>query len=327
MHARVLHVTAAGAEGGAIQAVRPLEDVDRSLRNLGIALMLVSLGGIALAVWLGRMVARTALRPVAQLTEAAEHVARTRDLSRRMDTSGKRRAEPARRELQHHARGSRRSRRRRSASSSRTPRTSCARRSRACARTSRCWPTRTLLSPDGPRGGCCATSSRQLEELTALVTDLVDLARGVEPELDMEDVRLDSSSTEAVERARRHAPDKAFSRRARAVHGARRPGPARPRGRNLLDNAAKWSPPGGAIEVSAARRRAVGARPRAGYRRSGHPARLRPLLPRVRARGLPGSGLGLAIVRQVAELHGGSVSVETPRGGGARFRLRIPLTS
>ena len=89
----------------------------------------------------------------------------------------------------------------------------------------------------------------QLGELTVLVTDLVDLARGDEPALVAEDVRLDMLVADAVERARRHAPDKVFfaeldpslvkgvpARLDRAVS-------------NLLDNAAKWSPPGGQVEV------------------------------------------------------------------------------
>jgi len=82
VHARVY--TAPLSTGDALQAVRPLEEVDNTLRDLGFALLLISLGGIALAVWLGRLVARAALMPVKQLTETTEHVARTRDLSRRI---------------------------------------------------------------------------------------------------------------------------------------------------------------------------------------------------------------------------------------------------
>ena len=41
------------------------------------------------------------------------------------------------------------------------------------------------------------------------------------------------------------------------------------------------------------------------------------------SRHLPGSGLGLSIVKDVAEKHGGSVSVEQAAGGGAHFRLRL----
>ena len=82
VHARVY--TAQVPTGDAVQAVRPLEEVDRTLRDLTFALVLVGLGGVALAVWLGLLVARAALTPVKQLTDAAEHVARTRDLSRRI---------------------------------------------------------------------------------------------------------------------------------------------------------------------------------------------------------------------------------------------------
>ena len=67
VHARVY--TAPLSTGDALQAVRPLEEVDSTLRDLGFALVLISLGGIALAVWLGRLVARAALTPVKQLTD------------------------------------------------------------------------------------------------------------------------------------------------------------------------------------------------------------------------------------------------------------------
>src|SRR5206468_1823220 len=90
----------------------------------------------------------------------------------------------------------------------------------------------------------------QLDELTVLVTDLVDLARGDEPAEISQDVRLDLLVAEAVERFRRHASDKRFvtdldptlvvgvaGRLDRAVS-------------NLLDNAAKWSPPGAEVEVA-----------------------------------------------------------------------------
>jgi two-component system sensor histidine kinase MprB len=71
--------------GNAVQGVTTLEHVDRTLDRLTLALLIVSLGGIAIAVWLGWLVARAALRPVRTLTSAAEHVARTRDLSRRIE--------------------------------------------------------------------------------------------------------------------------------------------------------------------------------------------------------------------------------------------------
>jgi signal transduction histidine kinase len=41
----------------------------------------------------------------------------------------------------------------------------------------------------------------------------------------------------------------------------------------------------------------------------------------------PGSGFGLAIVRELAELYGGSIALETAAGGGLRARLRLPAAS
>jgi two-component system, OmpR family, sensor histidine kinase MprB len=92
---------------------------------------------------------------------------------------------------------------------------------------------------------------------------------------------------------------------------------------NLLDNAAKWSPPGAEVEVEA----------RDGFVavRDHGPGIADEDLPYVfdrfyrarSARGMPGSGLGLAIVRQVAEAHGGEVVAERAPGGGTRMVLRL----
>ncbi|HEY4056020.1 MAG TPA: ATP-binding protein, partial [Kofleriaceae bacterium] len=46
----------------------------------------------------------------------------------------------------------------------------------------------------------------------------------------------------------------------------------------------------------------------------------------VRASTAPGAGLGLAVVRAIVEAHGGRVTVELPTGGGARFRILLPVT-
>jgi two-component system sensor histidine kinase MprB len=94
---------------------------------------------------------------------------------------------------------------------------------------------------------------------------------------------------------------------------------------NLLDNAGKWSPPGGDVEVVvehgriSVRDHGPGVAPEDAGRVFDRfwraPA----------ARRLPGSGLGLAIVRQVALTHGGSAAVEAAPGGGARFLMRLPV--
>jgi two-component system sensor histidine kinase MprB len=322
VHVRVYTAPLPASSGGAIQTVRSLEEVDTSLRNMGIALALVSLAGIALAVWLGRMVARTALRPVGQLTEAAEHVARTRDLTRRMDTSGKdelSRLGASFNTMLEALEESQKAQRQLVADAShelRTPLTSL----------------RTNIEVLADAGGLSQEDREslrrdvigQLDELSVLITDLVDLARGVEPELEMEDMRLDTLVADAVDRARRHAPDKRFATDLERTLVVGVPARLDRAVSNLLDNASKWSSPGGSIEVVLRDGELTVRDYGPGIDPDDLPHIFNRFYRAPSARGLPGSGLGLAIVRQVAELHGGSVSAERPRAGGTRFRLRIP---
>ena len=144
----------------------------------------------------------------------------------------------------------------------------------------------------------------------------------------MEDVRLDRLVAAAVERARRHAPAIRSRPRSspRSCRACRRGWTAR--SRNLLDNAAKWSPPGGVVDV-----RLHDGELTVRDRGPGHRGRTTATQVFDRffradaARGRPGSGLGLAIVRQVAEGHGGTVAAEAADGGGALLRLRLPVLS
>ena len=141
-------------------------------------------------------------------------------------------------------------------------------------------------------------------------------------------MRLDLVAAEAVERARRNRPGVAFelTLEESLVHGV--PGQIERAISNLLDNAAKWSPPGGTVEVDGARRRGR----RCATTAPGSPTED---LPHVfdrfyrapSARGMPGSGLGLAIVRQVAEANGGGVTAERAEGGGTVVRLRLVGTA
>ncbi|MDA0165368.1 HAMP domain-containing histidine kinase [Solirubrobacter ginsenosidimutans] len=315
-----------GGDGLAIFLARPLNETYHALSTLRLALGLLALAGIVLAVVLSRLATRTAIRPVTTLTEAAEHVASTRDLSRRIETQGEdevSRLATSFNTMLEALERSQRAQRQLVADAShelRTPLTSLRTNLEVLAKGG---------PPDaGDRDRLRADLVAQLEELSALVGDLVELARDEEPEEpSVEDVRLDRLVAAAVERARRHAHAVTF---ATALEPALVLGvPARldRAVANLLDNAAKWSPAGSVIDVRL-RDGELTVRDRGpGIEQQDRDQVFDRFFRSDSARGRPGSGLGLAIVRQVAEGHGGSVAAEAAEGGGALLRLRLPVLS
>jgi two-component system sensor histidine kinase MprB len=324
VHVRIY--TSQVAPGLTSQVARPLTEVDRALGDLRLGLGLVAVAGIALAAFLARLATRHAVRPVTDLTEAAEHVARTRDLSRRIEASGGdelARLATSFNTMLEALEDSRRAQRRLVADAShelRTPLTSL----------------RTNLEvlgsrrelPAGDRERLRTDVVAQLGELTELVGDLVELAREEEPGNEpAETLRLDALVAAAVERARRHAPGVAFTTELEPtlVTGAR--GPLDRAVANLLDNAGKWSPPGAAVEVRLAGGELTVRDRGPGIAAEDLPHVFDRFYRATAARGLAGSGLGLAIVRAVAERHGGEVTAEAVPGGGTLARLALPVSS
>jgi two-component system, OmpR family, sensor histidine kinase MprB len=320
VHVRIY--TSRAGPGEAIQAVRSLDEVDRTVRRLGLVLLAVCLGGVALAGGLGFFVSRTALTPVAHLTEAAEDVARTQDLSRRIDAGGDD-------ELARLARSfntmlaaleqSVSAQRRLVADAShelRTPITSL--------RTN----IEVLARGDGlaaaERERLLGDVSAQLAELSALVRDLLDTAREDEGEPRPSAVRLDEVVTEAVERMRRADRGVRFELRARPSTVLGLAGALDRAVSNLLDNAAKWSPPGCVVEVAVGDGEVTVRDHGPGIAPDDLPYVFERFYRADVARGAPGAGLGLAIVRQVAEAHGGHVEAAVACGGGAMLRLSLP---
>jgi two-component system, OmpR family, sensor histidine kinase MprB len=317
------------AQSVAVQLARPLNGVDHVLSQLRLILALLAMGGIALAAVLGRIAARRVLAPLAEVAQTAEHIGETDDLSHRLtihadDEVGQlarrfnhmlERLEGSRAELDESVRAQRQL----VADAShelRTPITSL--------RTN----IEVLLEGgqlgEVDRRRLLSDVVEQTEELSLLVGDLIELARGDLLPAATEDARLDRIVEESVARARRHSTGVEF---ATALEPVILEGVPERLGRavnNLLDNAARHSPPGGLVEVS------VGAE---GVTVRDHgPGVAEQDLPHVfdrfyrgaSSRGQQGSGLGLAIVRQVAEQHGGSVSVANAPDGGAVFTLRLP---
>jgi two-component system sensor histidine kinase MprB len=314
---------APGAGGfGAVQAVRPLDEVDDVLATLRLGLGVLAAIGIVLAGLLGRLAARAAVQPVTELTATAEHVAATQDLSRRIVAHGRDelgRLAGAFNTMLEKLDDSRRAQRRLVSDAShelRTPLTSLRTNLEVLADDS------ALETADRER--LRADLVAQLEELTDLVGDLVDLAREDEPVgAEVEDVRLDLLAASAVERARRHAPGVRFELRAEPTVVRAVPARLDRAVANLLDNAAKFGGGDGPVEVRVGDGEIAVRDHGPGIAEEDRPRVFDRFYRAAAARGRPGSGLGLAIVRQVAESHGGRVSAEAPAGGGALLRLSL----
>jgi two-component system, OmpR family, sensor histidine kinase MprB len=320
-HVRIY--TTRGPLGDVVQVVRPLTEIDASLARLRWILVLVGAGGVGLAAGLGLAVSRTALAPVARLTDTAEHVAATQDLSRRLpeqeaDELG--RLAASFNTMLGALQASRDAQRQLVADAShelRTPLTS--------VRTNLETLARAPDLPAAEREHVVAVSAAQLEELSVLVGDHVDLARPCEETPDAEDVRLDLLVDEAVARARRHAPGCSFVVDADATTVRGEPWRLRRAVANLLDNAVKHGPPGGPVEVAVRDGEVVVRDHGPGFAGEDLPHVFDRFYRAAGARGLPGSGLGLAIVRQVAEAHGGAVLAGNAEGGGGRLALSLPV--
>jgi two-component system sensor histidine kinase MprB len=317
-HFRVLTLP---IHGGALRVARSLTEVDNSLGRIKNLLILITGGGIAFAAALGLAVSKAALAPVRRLTAATENVTETGDLSERIEVGG--RDELTRLAGSFNAmlgalEESSRAQRQLVADAShelRTPLTSLRTNIEVLA------SERKL--PAGERERLLTDVVEQLNEMTTLISGLIDLARGEQQMAKTEEVRLDLVAAEAVERARRNRPAVTFSTdlQESTVQGV--PSTIERAVANLLDNAAKWSPPGADVEI-AVRDGEVSVRDHGpGIDEEDLPYVFDRFYRSRSARGRPGSGLGLAIVRQVAVAHGGEVVAEPAEGGGTRMTLRL----
>ena len=310
----------------AVQIARPLGEVNRTLHRITLFLILIAVGGIGVAAALGLIVSRAALAPVRRLTETTEAVTETRDLSQRIESTSTGDDELGRLATSFNTmlaalEDSSRAQRQLVADAShelRTPLTSLKTNIEVLARENELAPeARAQLQRD---------IVEQIDEMTALIGELIELAREARPDAVVEparDVRLDLVAADAIERTRRNRPGIEFETDLdeSIVYGA--PSTIERAVANLLDNAAKWSPPGGQVEV-AVRQGELSVRDHGpGIAAEDLPYVFDRFYRSRTARGLPGSGLGLAIVKQVAESHGGSVVAERPQDGGTLMRLRL----
>jgi two-component system sensor histidine kinase MprB len=307
---------------GAVLVAQPLTEVDHELSQLLLILALIGAGGVVLAALLGALVARTALAPIARFTRRTESLTGNLDLSRRLEVKGRdelarladsfngtldalERSVQAQRHLVADA-----------SHELRTPISSLRANIQILGEAQRLAPE----EQESLRRDIVA----ELDELTALVGDVVELARGATPDGAVDDVRLDEVVRGVVESARRRGDRLgevgfALSLEPTVVcgHGDRI-------GRavsNLVDNARKWSPPGAEVEIEL-QDGVLSIRDHGpGFQEADLPFVFDRFYRARDARKLPGSGLGLAIVRQTAEACGGFAEAQNASDGGALLRV------
>jgi two-component system sensor histidine kinase MprB len=309
--------------GRAVVLAEPLDRVDDLLRRLRQVLLAVVTGGVAVAIGVGSLVARSALAPVRRLRVAAREVATSGDPDRIVPVEGGdeladlatsfnemlvalRRSLAAQRQLVADA-----------SHELRTPLTSL----------------RTnvdFLRNDPALDGRAAVLNdvhRELEDLSGLVSDLVDLARMESATEPPSVVRLDELVAEVVGRTERRWPEVVIEARLAATEVLALPAQLERALANLLDNAAAWSGPGRTVEVDVAGGEVVVRDHGPGIPTADLPHVFERFYRSAGAGRRPGSGLGLAIVQQAAIASGGSVTAEQPAGGGTTMRLRLPVAS
>ena len=315
---------------------KSLQPTNEVMNKLKWVLLAVGGIGVVIAAVAGGMVARTGLRPVGRLTEAAERVARTDDL-RPIQVIGSDELARLTEAFNAMLRGLAESRDRQArlvadaGHELKTPLTSLRTNVEllmACS---------TPGAPPIPESELAELRSDvigQIEELSTLVGDLVDLTRedNAHGRL-LEDVEMTEVVERSLERVRRRRNDIHFDV---DIIGWQVHGDAAGLSRavlNLLDNAAKWSPPGGTVglrlgQVDAAHAELVVSDQGPGISPEERGLVFERFYRSTSARAMPGSGLGLAIVKQVVVKHGGMIRIgETFPGGqppGTAFHVLLP---
>ncbi|MFC6287208.1 sensor histidine kinase [Nocardioides sp. GCM10027113] len=317
-------VTVPTVPGQALVLAQSIEPQQETLARLGLVMLLFGGAGVIVAGMAGWAVARNGLRPVRRLTVAVEEIARTEDL-RPLPVEGDdeiARLATAFNQMLTALAASRDRQRQLVADAGhelRTPLTSL--------RTNL-----DLLSQADTAGGLPAEARAellddvraQIEELTTLIGDLVELAREEPLAPVVEPVDLAEIIDRALARVRRRAPAVHFDVRAGSWWVVGEAAGLERAVTNLLDNAAKWSPPDGSVTVRIADGVLTVDDHGPGIPTQDLPHVFDRFYRAEEARSMPGSGLGLSIVKQVVERHAGTVSAEPRPGGGTRLVVRLP---
>jgi two-component system sensor histidine kinase MprB len=315
-------ITASVRNGGAVQIARQVSESDDVLDVLRTRLVIIALAGIAFAALAAWLVMRRATRPIEQLTDTAEHIADTQDLTTPIPVTGN--DEVGRLAASFNTMlvaldTSREQQQRLVVDAShelRTPLTA--------VRTNIDFLGRATTLDAAERAQLIAETRLELDELTNLVSEMVELATDVRSEEPVEPVALADVVNDVAGRFRRRTgKDVLVDTSGAGIVEARRVMLDRAIA-NLVDNALKFSPDGAAVDVTVRGTTVEVADRGPGIEPEDRNRVFDRFYRATNARTLPGSGLGLSIVSQIAALHGGSVTLDAREGGGTVARLVLP---
>ena len=340
--AMVLTVPLSPREGLALQVAEPLSGTDSEVAAVGAVLGVASVIGILAAALLGWAVARTGLAPVSRLAAVAEQVTVTGDPDLRVEVERNDELGRLAMSFNHML-----SALQRSLATQRQLISDASHELRTPLASLRINVELLADDPgmsDGERKEVLGRVVAQVTELSDLVAGVTDLARGdrprgIRPQGDgpegdspredrhwdgLDDVRFDEVAATALDAARRDWPGTEFHATLDACVVAGDAARLRVAVRNLLDNAAKFGPPGGPVEVRLGDGELTVRDHGPGIEDADIPFVFDRFYRAVEFRSVPGSGLGLSVVSDIAHAHGGSVAAEPAPGGGALLRLTLP---
>jgi two-component system sensor histidine kinase MprB len=313
--------------GQALVLAQSLEAQKRMLARLGIVMLCFGLAGVIIAGMAGWAVAVNGLRPVRRLSSSVERIAETEDLTPLPVEGDDEIARLARafNTMLVALEASRQRQRQLVADAGhelRTPLTSMRTNIDLLAQIS-ADPDRSGI-PEEARRELLDDVRAQMEELTTLIGDLVELARDEPLEPVVGAVDLPALVEHAVARVRRRAPTVTFEVDLDPWWVVGEAAGLERAITNLLDNAAKWSPEDGTVRVSLHQGLLRVDDEGPGIAKEDLPHVFDRFYRSAESRSMPGSGLGLSIVRQVVERHSGTVTAGRAPGRGARMELWLP---
>ncbi|MER5278875.1 HAMP domain-containing sensor histidine kinase [Streptomyces sp. NPDC002809] len=324
---RVYTAPVKGPTGLAVSIASPMSEIDKPLTTLAWVLLTVSGIGVIGAGAAGLWVARSGLRPVDELTEAVEHVARTEDLTVRIPVEGEDEIARLSRSFNSMTASLATSRDRQAqliadaGHELRTPLTSLRTNVELLARSDE---TGRAIPPDD-RKALMASVKAQMTELASLIGDLQELARpdAADPG-PLQVIALHDIVRTALERARLRGPELTITAELAPWYVRAEPSALERAIVNVLDNAVKFSPSGGTIDVVLHRGELTVRDQGPGIPADELPHVFERFWRSPSARQLPGSGLGLSIVARTVQQAGGEIALRPAAGGGTEAAIRLP---